>query len=324
MYDDLNLQEEEDNYGMNNDNDRVSSQDTQSVQDETPEIETRSNSIPGKSKAPVEPPVAAARRPSTQMKSPLPTLATLHTPSPTLSNGTISHMKPAAVPTRAPGETLKYASAAAAAAASDKSNMGIAPLPPPPEALPAPSSSVTHPPLPSHVARQPSLTSSPTAVNSQPASVNQTPVTRSSVPTTASVSEAASGSQTKSPALSQSSAVPSASSNSQPPIPERSESTRPGASRVSSGKAPAVSEAAESSKGGNLLLISPISLISLLIRQKQLLLNQTESQMASRMLYRRKMSPYIIFHPAYKIYSNLLRQPNDVSPVLHHNPLKGC
>jgi len=321
MYDDLNLQEEEDNYGMNNDNDRVSSQDTQSVQEETPEIETRSNSIPGKSKAPVEPPVAAARRPSTQMKSPLPTLATLHTPSPTLSNGTISHMKPAAVPTRPPGETLKYASAAAAAAASDKSNMGIAPLPPPPEALPAPSSSVTHPPLPSHVARQPSVTSSPTAVNSQPASVNQTPVTRSSVPTTASVSEAASSSQTKSPALSQSSAVPSASSNSQPPIPERSESTRPGASRVSSGKAPAVSEAAESSKGGKSLLISPISLLTL---QKQLLLNQTESQMASRMLYRRKMSRYTIFHPGCKIYSNLLRQPNDGLPVLRHNRLNEC
>jgi CCR4-NOT transcription complex subunit 3 len=248
MYDDLNLQEEEDNYGMNNDNDRVSSQDTQSVQEETPEVETRSSSIPGKSKAPVEPPVAAARRPSTQMKSPLPTLATLHTPSPTLSNGTISHMKPAAVPTRPPGETLKYASAAAAAAASDKSNMGIAPLPPPPEALPAPSSSVTHPPLPPHVAREPSVTSSPTAVNAQPAGVNQTPVNRSSIPTAASVSEATSSAQTKSPALSQSSAVPSASSTSQPPVPERSESTRPGPSRVSSGKAPAVSEAVESSK----------------------------------------------------------------------------
>ena len=51
MYDDLNLQEEEDNYGMNNDNDRVSSQDTQSIQEETPDIDSRSGSIPsGKAK----------------------------------------------------------------------------------------------------------------------------------------------------------------------------------------------------------------------------------------------------------------------------------
>jgi CCR4-NOT transcription complex subunit 3 len=254
MYDDLNLQEEEDNYGMNNDNDRVSSQDTQSVQEEAPEIETRSSSISGgKSKVQAEPPVAAARRPSTQMKSPLPSLATLHNPPPTLINGATSHMKPAAVPTRAPGETLKYASAAAAAAASDKSNMGIAPLPPPPEALPAPSTSASHPPLPSHVARQPSVTSSPTTIHSQPASVNQTPVTRSSVPTTTTVSDPPSSSQAKSPALSQSSAVPSASSASQPSIPERAESTRPGPSRGSSGKAPAVSEIVESSKGVHLL-----------------------------------------------------------------------
>ena len=118
---------------MNNENDRVSSQDTQSVQEEAPEPEPRT--IPAKSKsAPAtEAPNAAARRPSTQMKSPLPTLATLHTPLPNISNGT-PNMKPAALPTRAPGETLKYASAAAAAAASEKSNMGIAPLPPPPEA----------------------------------------------------------------------------------------------------------------------------------------------------------------------------------------------
>jgi hypothetical protein len=199
--------------------------------------------------------------------------------------------------------------------------MGIAPLPPPPEALPAPSASVTHPPLPSHVARQPSVTSSPTAVHSQPASVNQTPVTRSSVPTTASVSEAPSSTQTKSPALSQSSAVPSASSTSQPPVPERSESTRPVPSRVSSGKAPAVSEAVESSKGVHLLVLNSVSLLTTL---KLLSLNRTVLQMASRLLFRRKTSQYTIFHQDCKIYSNLLRPPNDESPVLHHSRLKEC
>ena len=157
MYDDLNLEEEEDNYGMNNDNDRVSSQDTQSIQEEIPDTDTRSSSIPsGKPKVTSanEAPVAAARRPSTQMKSPLPTLATLHTPLANITNNATGNaMKPAAVPTRAPGETLKYASAAAAAAASDKNNMGIAPLPPPPEALSSSNTTASLPPLPSHTGR---------------------------------------------------------------------------------------------------------------------------------------------------------------------------
>lgn len=224
MYDDLNLQEEEDVYGMNNDNDRVSSQDTQSIQEEIPDAETRSNSIPsGKTKATTnsDPPLAAARRPSTQMKSPLPALATLHTPLSNMSNGssTASNMKPAAVPTRAPGETLKYASAAAAAAASDK--VGIAPLPPPPEAM----SNGSHPQLPSSSARRPSVTASPVPVPSQPTSSSQTPVSRSSVPVPIAA-------DTKSPALSHTSVVPSASSSSQAPA----DIPRPGASRVSSGQ----------------------------------------------------------------------------------------
>jgi CCR4-NOT transcription complex subunit 3 len=236
MYDELNLQEDEDNFGMNNDNDRVSSQDTQSVQEEAPDTELR---IPtGKPKAVPEPPVAAARRPSTQMKSPLPSMSTLHTPSPNLStNGSNSHMKPAAVPTRPPGEVLKYASAAAAAAASDK--MGIAPLPPPPEALPNPNNSMSHPPLPSHTTRSTSVTASPTAALSQPASVSQTPVTKSSVLASSHVLDTPPS--TKSPALSQSSAVPSASQPSDAP--------RLGPSKGSSGKAPASAEPAEKAKG---------------------------------------------------------------------------
>jgi CCR4-NOT transcription complex subunit 3 len=129
IYDELNLQEEEAIYGMGGEIDHVSSQDTQSIQDETPDLE-------GKPPAPkpktAEPTQSGARRPSTQLKSPLPALATLHTPLPGVSNSTTTSMKPAPLPTRTPGEPLKYASAAAAAAASDKNGVGIAPLPPPP------------------------------------------------------------------------------------------------------------------------------------------------------------------------------------------------
>ncbi|KAF8865123.1 hypothetical protein BDZ45DRAFT_669011 [Acephala macrosclerotiorum] len=239
LYEELNLQEEEDNYGMNLDNDRVSSQDTQSIQEDGPDPDARSSSLPGKSKSTQEPPFAAARRPSTQLKSPLPALATLYTPSTSITNGAGNQMKPAAVPTRAPGETLKYASAAAAAAASDK--MGIAPLPPPPETLPPAATSLTHPPLPSQAA-----TASPTIYNSQPTSVSQTPVTKSSVPAAVPVSDTPSSSQAKSPALSQSSAAPSGNGVLQNA--ERPDSTRPGASRASSGKAPATTASSENSK----------------------------------------------------------------------------
>jgi CCR4-NOT transcription complex subunit 3 len=129
IYDDINLQEEEAIYGMAGEIDHVSSQDTQSNHDETPDLE-------GKPPAPkpkvVEPTQSGARRSSIQMKSPLPALATLHTPLPGASSSTTTTMKPAPIPTRIPGEPLKYASAAAAAAASDKNGVGIAPLPPPP------------------------------------------------------------------------------------------------------------------------------------------------------------------------------------------------
>jgi CCR4-NOT transcription complex subunit 3 len=136
IYDELNLQEEEVIFGMGGEMDRVSSQDTQSIQDETPELE-------GKPSAPkpkvAEPTQSGARRPSTQLKSPLPALATLHTPLPGTSSSATTSMKPAPLPTRTPGEPLKYASAAAAAAASDKNGVGIAPLPPPPGGSAAPS-----------------------------------------------------------------------------------------------------------------------------------------------------------------------------------------
>jgi CCR4-NOT transcription complex subunit 3 len=156
FYDELNLEEEEAIFGMGQEVDRVSSQDTQSVQDDTTEAEGRPSSLGGKGKA-AEAPSSGARRPSTQLKSPLPALATLHTPLASASNATASSMKPAPLPSRAPGEPLKYASAAAAAAANDKNGVGIAPLPPPPGAAAAQStlggartSSATASPAPSH------------------------------------------------------------------------------------------------------------------------------------------------------------------------------
>lgn len=151
LYEELNLQEEEEMFGMPNDADRVSSQDTQSIADEL-DNDSKSTLAGGKQKAGSisEPSSAAARRPSTQLKSPLPALATLHTPLPSsATNGTTAPaMKPAPPPARAPGEPLKYASAAAAAAASDKNGIGIAPLPPPPGHATATSSSTGLSPLP--------------------------------------------------------------------------------------------------------------------------------------------------------------------------------
>ncbi|KAH8820936.1 Not1 N-terminal domain, CCR4-Not complex component-domain-containing protein [Xylogone sp. PMI_703] len=242
MYDDLNLQEEEDAYGIVGDNDRVSSQDTQSVQEEAPDADTKSSTSNAKSKTAASTDGSSTgRRPSTQLKSPLPALALLN-PSSNLANGTpSSNMKPAAVPTRAPGETLKYASAAAAAAASDK-NVGIAPLPPPPESIP-PLSATGHP-VPAHAVRGTSTTASPTILHSQPASVHHTPVIRSSVP----VMTAQSTAQTRSPALSHSSTVPSASSTSQAGPHEKAENSQAAASQAPSGKAQNATETAEGSK----------------------------------------------------------------------------
>ncbi|KAF2030218.1 CCR4-NOT transcription complex [Setomelanomma holmii] len=183
IYDDLNLQEEEVIYGMGGEMDRVSSQDTQSIQDETPDLEGKPPAPKAKAAEQVQ---AGARRPSTQLKSPLPALATLHTPLPGVSNSTATSMKPAPLPTRTPGEPLKYASAAAAAAASDKNGVGIAPLPPPPGASVAQSGlapagartsattspATTHPklaPTAAEAAQQPAASRSPAPTPSVPA-----------------------------------------------------------------------------------------------------------------------------------------------------------
>lgn len=159
FYDDLNLDADEDAFGIVNDTDRVSSQDAQSVQDEPPDNDmVRSTSIPSTKKP--EPAAAAARRPSVQLKSPLPALATLNTQTPTGANGTApAAMKPAPLPNIPTGQPLKYASAAAAAAASDKNGLGIAPLPPPPGAA----------------SNRQSSTASPATLPSIPATVQPSP-----------------------------------------------------------------------------------------------------------------------------------------------------
>ncbi|KAL8673615.1 MAG: hypothetical protein Q9168_001970 [Polycauliona sp. 1 TL-2023] len=187
IYDDLNLEEDEGVFGMNNDMDRVSSQDAQSIQDDLPETADGRGPVAGtgkpKSSSVSEPQAAAARRPSNQLKSPLPALATLHTPLGSVTNGVTNNaMKPAPLPTRPPGETLKYASAAAAAAASDKNAAGIAPLPPPPGAAPASSLGTTpsvglNPAQPTSAQRS-SETTSPSAASSVPASNSHTPATK--------------------------------------------------------------------------------------------------------------------------------------------------
>lgn len=192
MYDDFSLQEEEAIFGMGQDVDRVSSQDTQSIQDDVPEPEGRTGSLGAKGKS-AETAASNTRRPSTQMKSPLPALATLHTPLPGVSSSNANSMKPAPPPARTPGEPLKYASAAAAAAASDKNGVGIAPLPPPPGAAAAQSLAP--------VGARTSATTSPATSHPQPAQRSQVPNIDSGSHAQTSKSPAASASIPATPAL---------------------------------------------------------------------------------------------------------------------------
>lgn len=191
LYDDLDL-ENEAAEAQAGENDRVSSQDTQSLQedevlDSKPKPKTETTPGP--------------RRSSTQMKSPLPVLATLH---PSTSTSATSGMKPAPPPTRLPGETLKYASAAAAAAASDKNGVGIAPLPPPPGASPAYPVAVP--------VSKPSSIASPSVTPAQP------------VPKPASVA-AATEDRSRTPAFSPN--VAAASTNAPTPATDKKEPVAP-------------------------------------------------------------------------------------------------
>ena len=316
MYDDLNLEEEEDAYGMKLDNDRVSSQDNQSVQDDTPEVETRPSSLPVKPKPTSDPQITIARRPSAQLKSPLPALATLHAPLSTVPSGSsTSNMKPAALPTRAPGEVLKYASAAAAAAASDR----IAPLPPPPDSLPTSNS---NPPLPIFAGgRRPSAAASPAATFSQPA------VPASVAKPTPPIVDAASV-QSQTSTSSQSTITPStviqpAASVSQPPIVERSESVKPGPSRGSSSKTPVASEPAESSKG--MVIVNIFMLQCAILISKQLRLKPMVSRMVSKPppLWK-KTSPFTIFLQDCKTCYSRLKPRNVEAQILHRSLRSAC
>lgn len=180
LYDDFNLNEEEDFFGVGGEGDKMSSQDAQSTTDEPPEIDPqRSSSISGKGKSSsISEAPAPARRPSVQMKSPLPALSTLHSSLPGNTNGKAEpSMKPAPLPTIPTGQPLKYASAAAAAAASDKSGVGIAPLPPPPglsktSETSSPAVSVSQPaistPSPSQPISQPAKLPEPPAKQPSP------------------------------------------------------------------------------------------------------------------------------------------------------------
>ena len=229
IYDDLNLEEDEGVFGMNNDNDRVSSQDTQSIQDDLPETADGRGTVASggkpKSSSVSEPQAAAARRPSNQLKSPLPALATLHTPLASVTNGVTNNtMKPAPLPTRPLGETLKYASAAAAAAAaSDKNTAGIAPLPPPLNAAPASSSGTTpsgglNPAAQSNSAQRSSETTSPSAASSVPASNSHTPATKTaSLAVSSDEVPPVTAAPVKSPASVQANTVQAASSSTNNP-----------------------------------------------------------------------------------------------------------
>ncbi|KAL0942410.1 ccr4-not transcription subunit 3 [Colletotrichum truncatum] len=189
MYDDLNLDEEEGVYGIPQDGDKGSSQDAQSQAEEpTPEPEIKPPS--GKVKAVAEV-SASGRRSSAQSKSPLPALATLHTPLATISNGNANGpvMKPASVPAR-PAEGLKYASAAAAAAASDK--IGISPLPPPPGAQPVATAAAP-------AAAKTSATSSPATAPAHPVAAKEAEIKQPAL-SSGSVSETPTASAKATPA----------------------------------------------------------------------------------------------------------------------------
>ena len=199
IYDDLNLDNEEAQFGLANEVDRISSQDAQSIQDhDEPEP-----APPKKTKA--EP--ATGRRPSTQLKSPLPALATLNNMPPPPSIPKDPTMKPAPLPNRPAGETLKYASAAAAAAASDKSGMGINPLPAPVSASPNQSM----PPLPAPIKTSP--TGSPVPDAAQPEEKSATPPSANDGPAPDQPSHS------KSPTLSATSAPGASVPSSIPPTP---------------------------------------------------------------------------------------------------------
>ena len=170
IYDQFNLDEEQELYGMNND-DRDSSQDAQSVADGPADNEPP-RAAPPKTKSQSISETVPPRRPSVQLKGSVPILSALQS---SLPNNIIGKqpegMKPAPMPSIPTGQPLKYASAAAAAAASDKNGIGITPLPPPPGAAKSSASS-----SPAVTIAQPAIsTTSPVQAPAQPARVVEPP-----------------------------------------------------------------------------------------------------------------------------------------------------
>ncbi|KAJ6009166.1 hypothetical protein N7522_004182 [Penicillium canescens] len=104
LYDDLNIEDVEAQFGMGGDGDRVQARDPSTA------TTVHANEVPFACPCYSSPVRFIKCHPGHEARS---------APHPT------------------PGETLKYASAAAAAAASDKSGVGILPLPPPPGLSPA-------------------------------------------------------------------------------------------------------------------------------------------------------------------------------------------
>ncbi|KAK9477314.1 Not1 N-terminal domain, CCR4-Not complex component-domain-containing protein [Lipomyces japonicus] len=142
IYDGLNLEEEEEVYGMN-ENDHLSVQDNHSVHDEfekekdVPPVvvltPVKKVDVARKTTTAKVSPVVATHPPATShhvnvstAQAPVSTSASTSTASTAIGS---TNMKPAPVPARPAGEVLKYASAAAAAAAVTP---GLSPLPPPP------------------------------------------------------------------------------------------------------------------------------------------------------------------------------------------------
>jgi CCR4-NOT transcription complex subunit 3 len=216
IYDDFGLDEESENFNVPKE------------REGTPELEPPVDVQPPEPPTTIEPPKAKkpdpptpsiatqARRPSVptmQLKSPLPALATIQTVPPVTATIPAPTMKPAPPPTKAPGETLKYASAAAAAAANDAAGIGIAPLPPPPNKTPAPTTASPAPSLPAAVAAsmKSSATSSPAVQPAQPV--------RAVVPSPAPPAEKA--------AIAAPSTVPTPAVSSTPRSPAQSSISRP-------------------------------------------------------------------------------------------------
>lgn len=142
VYDQFNLDEEEGRFGgVQHDADKVGSEDDSHEDAPLEQVSSQEAVSKQKSKGSIsESHIGPHRRSSQQIKSPLPTLATLHTANNVATAPQSNSMKPAPPPSKPPGEPLKYASAAAAAAASDKAGIGIAPLPAPPSSQTAQSS----------------------------------------------------------------------------------------------------------------------------------------------------------------------------------------